>query len=53
MADIRVSKLPTGFEAQWAENNGLFPRGVDVILATPHALVGLPRTTRLDMAEVP
>lgn len=28
-------------------NHGLFPRGVDVLLATPTHVAGLPRTTRL------
>lgn len=37
----------------WARNNALFPRGVDVILAAPDAMIGLPRTTRLSpRAEV-
>ena len=34
-------------EAQWVHNQVLFPRGVDLFLAAPGALVGLPRTTQL------
>jgi alpha-D-ribose 1-methylphosphonate 5-triphosphate synthase subunit PhnH len=39
--------LPPNFGEQWARNHSLFPRGVDVFLASPTQIVGLPRTTRL------
>ena len=39
--------LPKDFAARWAANNGLFPRGVDVILCAPAELAALPRTTRM------
>ena len=39
--------LPPDFAAQWARNGALFPRGVDLVLASDDAFVALPRTTRL------
>ena len=39
--------LPDDFTAQWAANHAAFPRGVDVFLAAPGAIAGLPRTTRI------
>lgn len=49
---LRVAGLPDGFVHQWAANHGAFPRGVDVLLATPTHIAGLPRTTRIDPATV-
>ena len=46
VAALRVDGLPDDFEAQWAANHGVFPRGVDLLLATADHIVGLPRTTR-------
>lgn len=43
--------LPSGFLAQWQQNNALFPRGVDVILADDRAIRALPRSTRLQGVE--
>lgn len=47
--------LPGRFLAPWAQNHALFPRGVDLILASsdPHGdtVRGLPRSTRLDGTE--
>lgn len=40
--------LAPDFAAQWAANHAAFPRGVDVLLATSTALLGLPRTLRLE-----
>lgn len=40
--------LPPHFSDQWAGNNSRFPRGVDVILAAPDGMIGLPRTTRIE-----
>jgi alpha-D-ribose 1-methylphosphonate 5-triphosphate synthase subunit PhnH len=42
---LALSGLPTTLPALWPANRALFPRGVDVILAGPDAVVGLPRTT--------
>lgn len=39
--------LPPHFCDQWAGNNSRYPRGVDVILAAPDGIIGLPRTTRI------
>ncbi|PKO65763.1 MAG: phosphonate C-P lyase system protein PhnH [Betaproteobacteria bacterium HGW-Betaproteobacteria-16] len=44
---LAVQGLPDTFAGQWAHNHAAFPRGVDVLLASPAALVGLPRTTRI------
>lgn len=52
-ATLSVAGLPTDFVAQWVNNHAGFPRGVDLFLATRDALVGLPRTTRINtLAEV-
>ncbi|MEL6920701.1 MAG: phosphonate C-P lyase system protein PhnH [Pseudomonadota bacterium] len=48
---LNVEGLPTGFRAAWAQNNALFPRGVDVVLLAPDSIAGLPRTTRLKAME--
>lgn len=45
VAALQVDGLPDDFEAQWAANHGVFPRGVDLLLGTPDQIVGLPRTT--------
>ncbi len=45
VAALQVDGLPDDFEAQWAANHGVFPRGVDLLLATADHIVGLPRTT--------
>jgi len=39
--------LPDGLVRQLAMNRRLFPRGVDIVLAAPDAIAGLPRTTRV------
>lgn len=39
--------LPEGFTDLWRANCGLFPRGVDVILAGEDFVVGLPRTVNM------
>ncbi|MCL2453906.1 MAG: phosphonate C-P lyase system protein PhnH [Micrococcales bacterium] len=43
--------LPVDFAAQWARNGALFPRGVDLVLASDDAFVALPRTTRLTTVD--
>lgn len=45
---IAVEGLAPAFAAQWSANHALFPRGVDVFLAAPRCIVGLPRTTRIE-----
>jgi alpha-D-ribose 1-methylphosphonate 5-triphosphate synthase subunit PhnH len=50
---LRADGMHQDFQAQWAASHAQFPRGVDVFLATPTQVVGLPRTTRiLNSAEV-
>jgi alpha-D-ribose 1-methylphosphonate 5-triphosphate synthase subunit PhnH len=39
-----------GFVSQWAQNHASFPRGVDVFFATSTGLIGLPRTTRVEIS---
>lgn len=50
---LSVHGLPNDFVAQWDANHRRFPRGVDLFLATPTHLAGLPRTTRLRVAHTP
>jgi alpha-D-ribose 1-methylphosphonate 5-triphosphate synthase subunit PhnH len=45
--DVSVRGLPHDFVAQWDANHARFPRGVDLFLATPTHIAGLPRTTRV------
>ncbi|KLN56037.1 phosphonate C-P lyase system protein PhnH [Variovorax paradoxus] len=45
---IAVEGLAPAFSTQWSANHALFPRGVDVFLAAPQRIVGLPRTTRIE-----
>ncbi|MCR6476810.1 phosphonate C-P lyase system protein PhnH [Variovorax sp. ZS18.2.2] len=49
---VAVDGLPhpgaSAFAAQWAANHAAFPRGIDLFLATPQQIVGLPRTTRIE-----
>lgn len=50
-AGLRVEGLPPDFVAQWDANHATFPRGVDLFLATHRQIVGLPRTTRIDVLK--
>ncbi len=43
--------LPGHFEMQWRENNALYPRGIDIILAAPDACACLPRMVRIGEGE--
>ncbi|TWD76213.1 alpha-D-ribose 1-methylphosphonate 5-triphosphate synthase subunit PhnH [Variovorax beijingensis] len=45
---LAVEGLAPAFAAQWSANHALFPRGVDVFLAAPRRIAGLPRTTRIE-----
>ena len=38
-----------GFVEQWTQNQARFPRGVDLFFATDTSLIGLPRTTRIEI----
>ena len=38
------------FVHQWEKNHACFPRGVDVLFATNTGLIGLPRTTRIEIS---
>lgn len=46
-ATLSPFPLPRHFVAQWKQNRARFPRGVDLILAAPGAVAGLPRSTRI------
>jgi alpha-D-ribose 1-methylphosphonate 5-triphosphate synthase subunit PhnH len=48
-AHIAPQGLPPDFLAQWADNRGAFPRGVDLLLVGGGEVLGLPRTTRITM----
>jgi alpha-D-ribose 1-methylphosphonate 5-triphosphate synthase subunit PhnH len=41
---LAASPLPKDFIDQLADNRALFPRGVDILLAAPDAVTGLPRS---------
>jgi alpha-D-ribose 1-methylphosphonate 5-triphosphate synthase subunit PhnH len=47
-ASEALEGLPQDFVAQWQANHAAFPRGVDLFLATPQQIVGLPRSTRIE-----
>jgi alpha-D-ribose 1-methylphosphonate 5-triphosphate synthase subunit PhnH len=47
---LAVDGLSADFQAQWAANHACFPRGVDLFLATQTQLVGLPRTTSIQLS---
>lgn len=46
--DIAIAGGPPDLATRAAANRALFPRGVDLILAGPTELIGLPRTTRIE-----
>jgi alpha-D-ribose 1-methylphosphonate 5-triphosphate synthase subunit PhnH len=39
------------FVSQWENNHDCFPRGIDIFFATSTGLIGLPRTTRIEISE--
>jgi alpha-D-ribose 1-methylphosphonate 5-triphosphate synthase subunit PhnH len=43
--------LPRHFVEQWKQNRARFPRGVDLVLASPEGIACLPRTTRIGTVE--
>ncbi|HXI07868.1 MAG: phosphonate C-P lyase system protein PhnH [Bradyrhizobium sp.] len=44
---VLQAKIPTSLLEQFAANEALFPRGIDVVLVHDDAIVAIPRTTRL------
>ena len=50
-ARLGVEPVSSLFASQWALNNQLFPRGVDVILVAPDAIACLPRTTKISIIQ--
>jgi alpha-D-ribose 1-methylphosphonate 5-triphosphate synthase subunit PhnH len=48
---IAPQGLPANFFDQWDANRRRFPRGVDLILAAPDGVIGLPRTTEISSRE--
>jgi alpha-D-ribose 1-methylphosphonate 5-triphosphate synthase subunit PhnH len=49
-AVLRAEPLPPDFVDEWAANRALFPRGVDLLIASDGWLVGLPRSTEMNEA---
>ncbi len=47
---LAVDGLAADFLAQWSANHASFPRGVDLFLASAQQLVGLPRTTSIQLS---
>jgi alpha-D-ribose 1-methylphosphonate 5-triphosphate synthase subunit PhnH len=47
MRELEIPGLPSDFVAQWAANAARSPLGVDLILATREAVLGLPRSSRI------
>lgn len=50
-AEVAPAGLPPHFEAMWAENNTLYPRGVDLVLASGSRILCLPRTVQIKKKE--
>lgn len=48
---LQCPELDAGFVASWQAMRGHFPRGIDLFLTCGNALAGLPRSTRLTLAE--
>jgi len=44
---LLADPLPPGMSARLAQNHALFPRGIDLILATDDAVAALPRSVRV------
>jgi alpha-D-ribose 1-methylphosphonate 5-triphosphate synthase subunit PhnH len=44
---LRATPLPPGIAARLTNNRALFPRGVDLLLASADAIAALPRSVRL------
>jgi alpha-D-ribose 1-methylphosphonate 5-triphosphate synthase subunit PhnH len=50
-AEARPRPLPEDFARRLQRNRALFPRGVDLVLASPSALLALPRSVRVAVTE--
>ena len=50
--DIAPAGLPDQFLDQWRANRDRFPRGIDVLLAAPDGVIGLPRTVNMRTKEL-
>ncbi len=48
---IAPRSLPRHFVEQWKQNRGRFPRGIDIILAGPDAVAGLPRSVHIEHGD--
>jgi alpha-D-ribose 1-methylphosphonate 5-triphosphate synthase subunit PhnH len=44
MQSFSAQPLPPDFQTRIAANRALFPRGVDIIVVSPHAVAALPRS---------
>jgi alpha-D-ribose 1-methylphosphonate 5-triphosphate synthase subunit PhnH len=47
IAEIGPRPLPEDFVTRMARNRSLFPRGVDIVLVSPSAILALPRSVRV------
>lgn len=45
---MTANSLPDDFISRMTDNRALFPRGIDVLLVTDHAVAALPRSTRVE-----
>ncbi len=50
-AETRPRPLPTDFVLRMQRNRSLFPRGIDLVLVSPSALLALPRSIRVTATE--
>lgn len=48
MQTMSARPLPHAFARRMTGNRALFPRGVDVLLVTDHAVAAIPRSTRVE-----
>jgi alpha-D-ribose 1-methylphosphonate 5-triphosphate synthase subunit PhnH len=47
LAHFDAIPLRQGFEAEWAVNREIYPRGVDLVLVAPGAVAAMPRTVEI------
>ncbi|RWD43450.1 phosphonate C-P lyase system protein PhnH [Mesorhizobium sp.] len=45
---VGIAGLPARFWAEWDLNRELYPRGIDVIFTSGNAVIGLPRTIKVE-----